>query len=106
MTNGQKQLDKAYDGLEQEAPDRVSKAIRWLRKPEARWIRWPLGLLLIAGGFFGFLPVLGIEFIPVGLLLIAQDIPILRKPVGIAVQWLERKWLALRRRWTASKNRK
>ena len=37
--------------------------------------------------------------LPVGLLLIAQDVPFLRKPVGRAMVWLERKWVALRRRW-------
>ena len=92
-------LDQAYDGLEQETPDRVSRAIHWLRKPEARWIRWPLGLALIVAGFFGFLPVLGIEMIPVGLLLIAQDVPFLRRPVGAAMLWLVRKWRKLRHWW-------
>lgn len=96
---GKATLDQAYDGLEQETPDRVSRAIRWLRKPEARWIRWPLGLALIAAGFFGFLPILGIEMIPVGLLLIAQDIPFLHKPVGAAMLWLEEKWRELRSWW-------
>lgn len=46
-----------------------------------------------------FLPVLGFEFIPIGLLLIAQDVPFLRKPVGEFTLWLERKWVALRRWW-------
>ncbi len=104
--NGTDDLDRAYQGLEEQAPDRVARAIRWLRKPEARWIRWPLGLLLIAGGFFGFLPILGFEFIPIGLLLIAQDVPLLRKPVGKAMLWLEQKWVELRRWWQHRKRRK
>jgi hypothetical protein len=96
---GRDTLDKAYEGLEREAPDRVARAIRWLRKPEARWVRWPLGALLIVGGFFGFLPVLGFEFIPIGLLLVAQDIPFLREPVGRFTLWLEERWVALRSWW-------
>lgn len=100
---GTEKLDQAYEGLEQEVPDRVARAIRWLRKPQARWVRWPLGLLLIVGGFFAYLPILGIELIPIGLLLIAQDIPVLREPVGKAALWLENKWRDLRRWW---KNRK
>lgn len=96
---GREELDQAYDGLERETPDRVSRAIRWLRAPGSRWIRLPLGLVLIASGFFGFLPVLGFEFIPLGLLLVAQDVPFLRKPVGALTIWLERKWVALRRWW-------
>ncbi|MBP2296242.1 hypothetical protein [Azospirillum rugosum] len=97
---GQKTLDRAYDGLEDQAPDRVARAIRWLRDPKARWIRIPLGVLFIIGSTLWFLPVLGIEMLPLGLLLIAQDVPFLRKPVGRAMIWLEQKWAALRRRWS------
>jgi hypothetical protein len=43
--------------------------------------------------------VLGIEMLPIGLLLIAQDVSFLRRPVGRGTLWLEHKWLALRRRW-------
>jgi hypothetical protein len=97
---GNKELDEAFEQLQKEVPDRVSRAIRWLRDPEARWIRIPLGVLFILGGLLWFLPVLGIEMLPIGLLLIAQDVPFLRRPVGRAMIWLERKWVALRRRWT------
>lgn len=96
---GQEKLDAAYKGLERETPDKVARAIRWLRDPDSRWIRIPLGLVLIAGGVFGFLPILGFEFIPLGLLLIAQDIPVLREPVGSATLWLERKWVEARHWW-------
>jgi hypothetical protein len=96
---GRKKLNRAYEGLERETPDRVSRAIRWLRDPGSRWVRLPLGLLLIAGGVFGFLPILGFEFIPLGLLLLAQDVPFLRKPVGEFTLWLEHKWVALRQWW-------
>lgn len=97
--NGREKLDEAFDGLEREAPDRVRRAIRWLRDPDSRKIRLPVGLLLIVTGFLGFLPILGFEFIPIGLLLIAQDIPFLQKPVGEFTLWLEHKWIALRQRW-------
>jgi hypothetical protein len=98
--DGQKTLDRAYDGLEREVPDRVARVIRCLRDPKARWIRIPLGVLLIVASMFWFLPVVGIEFLPLGLLLIAQDVPFLRRPVGRFMIWLEQKWVALRRRWT------
>lgn len=96
---GRAELDRAYDELEDEVPDRVSRAIRWLREPKARKIRIPLGVLFLVGGFFWFLPVVGLEMIPIGLLLIAQDVPFLRKPVGRAMLWLEGKWRSLRRAW-------
>lgn len=96
---GREKLDLAYEGLEQEVPDRIARAIRWLRNPKARWIRLPLGLLLFFTGFFGFLPLIGFEFIPLGLLLMAQDLPFLRKPVAIFTIWLEEKWRALKQWW-------
>ena len=95
---GQERLDRAFDVLEHEAPDRVARAIRWLRSPASRWVRLPLGLLFIAGGLLWFLPVLGIELLPIGLLLVAQDVPFLKKPVGNGMLWLERKWLQRKQR--------
>lgn len=97
--DGKAELDRAYDDLEEEVPDRVSRAIRWLREPRARKIRIPLGVLFLAGGLLWFLPVVGVELIPIGLLLVAQDVPFLRGPVGRATLWVERKWRALRRAW-------
>ena len=97
--DGRQALDEAFEGLEEEAPDRVSRAIRWLRDPKALWVRLPMGLLFILGSMLWFLPVLGIEMLPIGLMLIAQDVPLLRRPVGRFMLWLERKWMALRRWW-------
>jgi hypothetical protein len=97
--DGGRELDRAFEGLEEEVPDRVSRAIRWLRDPGARWIRLPVGALFILCSALWFLPVLGIEMLPIGLLLIAQDVPFLRGPVGRAMLRLERGWAALRRRW-------
>jgi membrane-bound ClpP family serine protease len=96
---GREKLDRAYKGLENETPDWATRTIRWLRDPSKRWIRLPVGLALIIGGMFGFLPILGFEFIPLGLLMIAQDVPFLREPVGNATIWLEEKWVELRQWW-------
>jgi hypothetical protein len=96
---GQETLERAYGDLEQEVPERVSRALRWLRDPNSRWIRIPLGVLLILSSALWFLPVLGVEFLPLGLLLIAQDVPFLRRPVGLAVIWLVRQWIALKQWW-------
>jgi hypothetical protein len=95
---GKELLDQAFDQLEQQTPDRVTKAIRWLRAPESRWKRLAFGILFILGSFFWFLPVIGIEWLPIGLLLIAQDVPILRRPAARLMLWLENRWMALRRR--------
>lgn len=49
------------------------------------------------GGVFSFLPVLGIWMLPLGLMLIAQDIPLLRTPTVRVLDWMERKWLERQR---------
>jgi hypothetical protein len=102
---GREKLDQAYDGLERELPDRLAPAIRWLRNPNSRWVRLPIGLVLIVTGLFGFLPIIGFEFIPLGLLVIAQDVPFLRKPMGAFTLWLLRKWRELRQWWQRKRQR-
>jgi hypothetical protein len=101
----QAKLDLAYDQLEQQAPDRLARAIRWLRNPKGRAVRLPLGIVLVVAGVLGpLLPVLGVELIPIGLLLIAQDVPPLREPVAQMTLWLERQWVRLRQ-WRQQKRR-
>jgi hypothetical protein len=97
---GDDELDAAFDKLEHEAPDFLTRAICWLRKPQARMVRLPLGILFIAASFLWFLPVLGLEFLPIGLLLVAQDVPFLRRPVGRMTLWLLDRWVRLRKWWT------
>ena len=62
-------------------------------------IRFPVALLLIAGGVFSFLPVLGIWMLPLGLLLLAVDLPVLRGPISVLVIRGRRKAQRLVRRW-------
>ncbi|MBM0107817.1 DUF2243 domain-containing protein [Steroidobacter sp. S1-65] len=95
--SGEELLEQAFDGLEQQTPDRLSRLIHWLRDPKSRKVRIPLGILFILASFLWFLPVLGIEFLPIGLLLIAQDVPFLRRPVAKMMLWGERKWDEQRR---------
>jgi hypothetical protein len=96
---GKQLLNEAFDELERETPDRVTRMIRWLRTPEARRVRLPLGILCIIASFFWFLPVIGLEYLPLGLLLIAVDVPFLRRPVAVFILWLESRWMALKRWW-------
>lgn len=72
--------------------------MRWLREPSSRWIRIPAGLLLISGGIFSILPLLGLWMLPLGLLLLAQDLPFLRRPTRRALLWMERRWVRWKRR--------
>jgi len=96
---GQAELDAAFRKLEKETPDFISRAILWLKKPEARMIRLPLGILFIAGGLMWFMPVVGIEMLPIGLLLVAIDVPFLRLPVARGTLWLLDHWVRLRKWW-------
>ena len=103
MDNGRIVLRRAFKNLEQEVPEGMARLIRKLRHPDARWIRIPAGLLLTLGGIFSILPFLGIWMLPLGLLLIAYDVPFLREPVAGFTIWATRKWVAFRewvqRRW-------
>jgi len=89
---GERALRIAFLRLERETPDQVARVLQKLRQPDAKWIRIPVGLLGIAGGIFSFLPVLGIWMLPLGLLLIAYDVPILRGPVAGFTIWGTRRW--------------
>jgi hypothetical protein len=92
-------LVEAFDRLEKVLPDRVRPLIRWLRSDRSRPVRIPLGILCIIASFFWFLPVVGLEFLPIGLLLIAQDVPFLRKPAGHLTLWLLDQFERLRAAW-------
>jgi hypothetical protein len=52
---------------------------RHFHLPKSRPIRIGLGILLVACGLLGFLPVLGFWMIPLGLLVLSIDIPIVRR---------------------------
>ena len=104
MSTGSESGDKlvirqAFRRLEKEVPARLAHLIRKLRHPDARWIRIPVGILLCIGGILSILPVLGIWMLPLGLLLIAYDVPFLRRPVGRFTIWAMQKWVAFRSRW-------
>ena len=55
-------------------PEKLQTIIRRLRRPGLRWARVLAGLLFIAGAFLSILPVFGIWMLPLGLMLLAEDI--------------------------------
>ena len=70
-----------------------------LLKDGMRLVRLPVGLLFMIGGFFSFLPVLGVWMLPLGLMLLAVDVPLIRPTVSagfirtrrrISVFWRQR----------------
>jgi hypothetical protein len=63
-----------------------------------RWQRVTLGVLLIIGGILGFLPILGFWMLPLGLAVLAIDVPLAAK----ATRRLERAVKKVIRRWRKS----
>src|SRR6185437_3050620 len=70
-------------------PTRLQSAVRWLRRPSARWVRIPAGVLLIVGSVFSILPVLGLWMLPLGLVLLAEDVKPLRRGMDRVLAWIE-----------------
>ena len=91
-------LDEQLDRLEQHCPRGVAACLRWLRQPGLWWLRIPLGLLLMIGSVFAFLPLLGVWMLPLGVMLIALDAPFLRRPVARLIAWGEDRWRAWKTR--------
>ena len=81
-------------------PGPIRPALAWVLRPEAKWARVPLGVLLILGGLLGFLPVLGFWMVPLGALLLAEDFPLVRRPTIRVVDAVEGWW---KRRCTPAK---
>jgi len=95
-------LNHHFNRMEARLPAWIARPIRWLRVPSSRWIRVPAGLCLTVAGMLSFLPLLGLWMLPLGLLLLAEDLPFLRRPMLRALLWVERRWL----RWRRSRQRR
>ena len=91
------ELDRHFVWFEAKLSPRPAGFVRWLRKPSSRLVRIPLALLLVVGGVLSFLPILGLWMLPLGLLLIAQDVPFLQAPLARMLGWIERKWIERQR---------
>ena len=88
--------DPRLDALVGRLPPRVAGTASYLLKPSSRRVRLPAGALLIVGGVLSFLPVLGIWMLPLGLALLAEDVPALRSSRSRVLDWIERRkphWL-------------
>jgi hypothetical protein len=99
------ELDRYFEMIQRRVPIRVARFISWLRKPSSFWIRLLVAFLLVLGGVFSFLPILGLWMLPLGLLFIAQDVPFLQMPLANALRWIESKWERLREAWRNRQSR-
>jgi hypothetical protein len=80
-------LERLIDRL----PRRLQATTRWLRRPSSRWLRIPAGILLIGGGLLSILPLFGLWMLPLGLVLLAEDVPLLRRARDRTLDWIERR---------------
>lgn len=78
-------LNLHLDRWQGKLPRWAACALDWLRRPSSRWVRIPIGLLLVACGLLGFLPILGFWMAIPGLLLLSLDVPFLRLPIRVAI---------------------
>lgn len=75
------------------------KPVEWLLNDRKRMIRVPVAALFLVGGLFSFLPLFGVWMLPIGLMLLAVDVPLLRPRVNAAVIRGRRRVSLWRRRW-------
>jgi hypothetical protein len=61
------------------------RLVRWSHRRLPPVVRSLLGLLLMAGGLVGFLPILGFWMFPLGVALVISDFPPLRRRLEV---WL------------------
>lgn len=94
-----RQYEAAVAGILRLLPPRLAGALRWLLSPAGRWARIPTALLCFVASALWFLPVVGLEYLPIGLLLIARDVAPLQRPVGRLLLWLGRGLRRMRERW-------
>jgi hypothetical protein len=73
------------DRLQGHLPGWAGRNLHRLREPHMVWVRVPAGVALTAGGILSFLPVLGIWMLPLGLALLAVDVPTMRRPLAHAL---------------------
>jgi hypothetical protein len=92
------ELDRYFQRIEQHLPPSIRRFFHWLRQPSCLLVRIVVCILLIVGGVFSFLPILGFWMLPLGLIIIAQDLPFLQAPLVRILRWIELKWENWRQR--------
>jgi hypothetical protein len=96
-------LRRQFDRMRMAVPA-LDRWILWLQARRARLVRVPLAALLIVGGLFSFLPLLGIWMLPLGLMLLAIDLPFLQGPVAALIVRARRRVDVWRRWWRARRH--
>lgn len=100
MQRRDRRFDRQFEALVRAVPA-LRGPVSALRR-EGWWIiRLPLALVFIVGGLLSFLPLLGVWMLPIGLLLLAVDLPRLRGPISAVMIRSRHRIGRWRRRWQA-----
>ena len=89
MLNPEKQAlaERRLNGLIAQLPGWLESFVQWLRQPKLIWLRAILGVVFMLGSVLSILPVFGMWMLPLGIVLIAQDIAPLRRQVYRLINW-------------------
>ena len=85
-----RQCENRVERLIDRLPERLRTTVRWLRRPSSRWVRIPVGLLLVGASLLSILPLFGLWMLPLGLMLLAEDVLPLRRARDRLLEWIER----------------
>ena len=104
MTRRERRFQRQFDALERLVPQLRAPLSR-LRRNSWFPIRFPLAILFTFGGLLWFLPIMGFWMLPLGLLLLAIDLPRLRGPISafvIRARRIGKRWFRRWRNWMRS----
>ena len=92
-----RRLDRQFEAISRLIPP-ARRLVTLLRRPRVAILRIPAGLVLILGGLLSILPVFGLWMLPLGLLLLSVDVPVLRPVVTTLLVRVRRRASLWRRR--------
>jgi hypothetical protein len=96
-------FDQEMDRFQGHLPDWASRNLDRLRHPRAVWVRVPAGIALTGGGVLSVLPGLGLWMLPIGLALLAQDVPPMQRPLARVLNFTNGKIEKIRGRKAAKR---
>lgn len=97
VAKDKQRLRRQFDALTRAVPATRPVTERLLRDG-MRLVRLPVGVLFLLGGIFSFLPVLGLWMLPLGLMLLAVDVPLIRPTVSASFIRVRRRFSLFWRR--------
>lgn len=96
-----RRFERQFRAIERAMPA-LKRPLEVLRQKRWRFVRVPVAILFMIGGVLAILPLFGLWMFPLGLMLLAVDLPALQGPLSAQMvrsrRWFERH----RRRWFRS----